>query len=231
MNMNIYNTPYVLKESCNGTSRISILDELMSKREIFFIGEVNTDSVSNVILQLKCLEAQDPHAEITLYIDSTGGIVLDGLALYDVMQNLSCPIKTVCLGTAASCAAFLFASGDTREILPHSEIMIHDPLVAGNGLTGTANSINEKIDTLMRYRKTLASILAKHTGKTIEEIYEKTARNTVFCAQEAVEFGLADRVIENTSSDRVSCKRAAAQRDIPENNISENNNLENNNTT
>lgn len=200
MNMNPYNMPAIIKETSNGYFQLSLMDELMAKREIYCLGEINMDSVSSLILQFRYLEQQDPDAEITLFINSPGGAVADGLALYDIMQNISCPIRTVCMGTAASFGALLFLSGDKREILPHSKIMIHDPLIAGNGLTGSATLLNTKIDALMKTRETLAGIIAKHTGKTMEEIYEKTAQDTWFSADEAIAFGLADRILITPSA-------------------------------
>ncbi len=122
------------------------------------------------------------------------GEVSSGLALYDVMQAISCPIRTVCLGKAASMGAILFAAGDKREILPHGEVMIHDPLIY-RGVGGSALSVQETSRQLLKTRQTLGDILARHTGKSRQEIYRKTAKNTWFSAEEAVSFGLADRVI------------------------------------
>ena len=128
-----------------------------------------------------------------MFINSPGGSVTGGLALYDVMKGIACPVRTVCLGTAASMAAVLFASGDQREILPHGKVMIHDPLIGRTG--GSALQLMETSKSLMATREHLASILSEHTGHSLEEIYEKTARDTYFDAEEAVAFGLADRVI------------------------------------
>ena len=196
MKMNMYSTPSILKETCNGYSSISILADFMAKREIYCMGQIDTDSASNLILQLKHLEIQDPDAEITIYINSPGGVVSDCLAIYDIMQTISCPIRTVCIGTAASCGAILFAAGDTREMLPHSQVMIHDPLIAGEGLTGSANHLSDQIQNLMNTRAIIGEILAKHTGKTLDEILEKTGTDTWFTAKEALQFGLADYIIQ-----------------------------------
>lgn len=202
--MNTYQTPSIIKETSNGYFQLSLLDELLSKREIYCLGEINENSASSLILQLKYLEQVDPKEEITFYINSPGGSVADGLALYDIMQNLSCPIHTICMGTAASFGAILFIAGNKREILPHSKIMIHDPLIAGNGLTGSATLLHTKIDSLMETRSILANIIAKHTDKTIEEIYEKTATDTWFTAKEAIEFGLADNIITNKEKENTN---------------------------
>ena len=147
---------------------------------------------------------------ITLYINSPGGEVQSGLALYDVMQAVSCPIRTVCLGMAASMGALLFIAGDVqgyaygsllpggagdeREILPHSRIMIHDPLI-GAGAGGSALSVKARADDLMRIRDITAGVIARHSGMSIERVFELTASDTYFEAEEAVEAGLADRVI------------------------------------
>ena len=145
---------------------------------------------------MKYLERQDAEAEITMYISSPGGEVSSGLAVYDVMQSIQCPIRTVCMGTAASFGAFLFAAGNTREMLPHSKLMIHDPLIAGNGITGSATLLSERVEGLMKTRELVAGLMSKHTGRTVDEIYEKTAKDTWFTAEEAIAFGLADNVIQ-----------------------------------
>lgn len=149
---------------------------------------------AGVIRGLLYLQREDPAAPITLYINSPGGEVQSGLALYDAMQAVSCPIHTVCLGMAASMGALLFIAGDEREILPHSRIMIHDPLI-GSGVGGTALSVKARADDLMRIRDIIASVIARHSGMPIERVFELTASDTYFEAKEAVEAGLADRVI------------------------------------
>lgn len=191
-------TPYIFKETSNGYFRFSLLEEFLSKREIYCLEEINAVSANSLILQLKYLEQEDPEQEITFYINSPGGNVSDGLAIYDVMEHISCPIRTVCMGRAASMGAILFAAGNTREIFPHSKVMIHDPLIAGNGLTGSASFVHSQAESLMKTRRITAEILAKHTGKSLEQIYLNTSENTWFNAEEAVNFGLADTIITNT---------------------------------
>ena len=185
MKMNPYNMPQIIKETSDGYFHLSVLDDLLSQREIYCLGEIDADSAGSLILQLQYLAAQDPEAEITLY---------------DIMQTIPCPIRTVCMGTAASFGALLFTAGDTREIFPHSKIMIHDPLIAGQGLTGSATLLHTKIDSLMETRQILGELLARHTGKTLEEIYEKTAQDTWFTASEAVDYGLADTIIQTAET-------------------------------
>lgn len=188
-------SPMILKETCSGLERYEIQDEMLQNREIECVGEVNAESVNSLIAQIRYLNRLDDEKEITIYINSPGGEVQSGLALYDVMQAVKCPIRTVCIGTAASMGALLFASGDKRDILPHARVMIHDPLVI-NGISGNALQIKGMSDDLMRIREITGQILAAHTNRTIDEIYEKTAVDSYFYADEAVNFGLADRVID-----------------------------------
>ena len=188
-------TPMIVKETSSGLFLCSIRDEMLKNREIECVGEINAESVYALNRQLRYLQRQDPEAEITMYINSPGGEVTSGLALYDVMRAVSCPIRTVCLGTAASMAAVLFAAGDRRDILPHGQVMIHDPLLSG-GVGGSALHVQEISRNLLKSREAVCAILAEHTGKTLREIYKKTAKDTYFGAEEAVAFGLADRVID-----------------------------------
>lgn len=187
------NTPYIIKETSNGLFVCQIQDDMLQRREIECVGEINANSVNAIIRQVRYLAAQDPEAEITIYINSPGGEVYSGLALYDVMKAVPCPIRTVCVGTAASMGAVLFASGDRREMLPHAQVMIHDPLIQSTG--GSALTLKSTSDSLMEIRESTAKILAEQTGKTLEEIFEKTKQDTWFHAQEAVDFGLADSII------------------------------------
>lgn len=187
------NTPYIIKETSNGPFVCQIQDDMLLRREIECVGEINADSVNAIIRQVRYLAGQDPEAEITIYINSPGGEVASGLALFDVMKAVPCPIRTVCVGTAASMGAVLFASGDRREMLPHAQVMIHDPLIRSTG--GSALSLKSTSDSLMEVRESTAKILAEQTGKTLEEIFEKTKQDTWFHAQEAVDFGLADSII------------------------------------
>lgn len=187
-------TPNIIKESSEGTTYCPIQDELFSRhRSIEVVGEIRRESVYSLILQLRYLYSADPEKEITMYINSPGGSVIDGLALYDVMKGISCPIRTVCVGMAASMGSLLFAAGNQRDILPHAKVMIHDPLTTG--ISGSALSVEEASRRLMDTRQTVAEVLSKHTGHTIEEVYEKTKKDSYFNAQEAVDWRLADRII------------------------------------
>ncbi len=186
--------PGVLRETSEGLNRIEIQDILFQRREIQCTGSITTESASVLSLQLRYLQQEAPGQEITLFINSPGGEVDSGLAIYDTMRAIGCPIRTVCTGTAASMAAILFLSGDKREMLPHSKVMIHDPLIPG-GVGGSALTVDAVARNLMRARQTIADIIARHTGKTLEEVLAKTASDSYFDAQEAIDWGLADRII------------------------------------
>ena len=187
------NEARIIKESTHGYCLIPIQDEMLSRREVELVGEVNADSVNALIRQLRYLQREDPEGQITLYINSPGGGVDSGMALYDVMQAVSCPIRTVCVGLAASMAALLFVSGSRLDMLPHSRIMIHDPLIVQTG--GSALKLKAVSDDLMETRRIIAGVIAEHSGKSMEEILAKTATDSYFRAKEAVEFGLADHII------------------------------------
>lgn len=198
--MNYY-IPTIIRETSEGMARIPIADVMLQRREIWLTGEITSELADAVIAQILHLDAEAPGEEITLYIDSPGGSVTAGLAIYDVMQAVSSKIRTVCIGTAASMAAVLFAAGDRREILMHGEVMIHDPLVSG-GISGSALAVQDKSDRLMAKRKVLCGILAQHAGKTIKQIYKVTAKDSWYGAEEAVAFGLADEVISKLERSR-----------------------------
>lgn len=187
--------PRIITETAAGTSCTMLGDDMLNNREVLCIGEINPESVNSLINQIRYLARQDSEKEITMFISSPGGEVSSGLALYDIMQAVKCPIRTVCVGMAASMGALLFAAGDKREMLPHARVMIHDPLVYGV-MSKTALELKKRSDDLMRTRQITGEILAKHTGRSLEEIYEKTVEDTYFYADEAIEFGLADSIIE-----------------------------------
>lgn len=194
-NVLAYPAPSILRESSQGLERVSLADEFFARREIEAAGAIESGMAYSLCQQLRHLAKDDPAAPITVFVNSPGGLVRDGLAIYDVMQAIECPIRTVCLGQAASIAAVLFVAGDERDMLPHAQVMIHDPGVPG-GLGGSAFTVKAISDDLMRARQATAGIIAKHTGHSVEEVLEATARGTCFEARTAVEWGLADRVIE-----------------------------------
>jgi len=186
--------PNILKETSDGFTRYSIQEEMLMRREIDCIGEITQEYVYLLILQLRYLQTIEPEKEITIYINSQGGEVTSGLALYDVMKAIKSPIRTVCIGQASSMGALLFVSGNKREMLPHARVMVHDPRVERIG--GTALEIEERSKDIMRVRKLTAAIIAEYTGKTLDEILDKTATDSFFNAKEAIDFGIADSIIE-----------------------------------
>lgn len=189
-------TPNVITETCKGRESSRIIDEMFLDREINCVGTIDEDSVNSLCLQLRYLAKQDPEAEITMFINSGGGEVTSGLALLDTMAAIPCPIHTICTGMAASMASLLFIAGNQRDLLPHSKVMIHDPLIAG-GIGGSALSVKAHSENLMRTREIIAEVISKHTGHSMEEVYEATGYDHYFEAQEAIEWGLADRIIES----------------------------------
>lgn len=186
--------PRIIRETSRGLECIALQDEMLANREVMAIGEINAELVNALIAQLLYLKKADPDGEVTMYVNSPGGEVTSGLALYDVMQGISCPIRTVCTGLAASMASVLFAAGDMREMLPHSRLMLHDPLTTA--VSGSALEVNSRAQDLMRTRQEMAEIYAKHTGKSVEEVFEVTSKDTYFMPEAAVEFGLADRIVK-----------------------------------
>ena len=190
----MYYIPNIIRETSEGLNQIPIQDILFQRREVECIGEITEDSVAALILQLRYLHREAPEQEITMYINSPGGEVSSGLALYDVMKAIQCPIRTVCVGTAASMAAILFLSGDKRDMLTHSKVMIHDPLIPG-GIGGSALKVDAVARTLMQTRQTIADTISRHTGKSLEDVLARTASDSYFDAEQAVEWGLADRII------------------------------------
>ena len=187
-------SPLVMQETSDGLRLYDIRDEMLAAREIEITGAIDAGSVSTAIRCLLHLQKEDQQLPITLYINSPGGEVQSGLALYDVMQAVSCPIHTVCLGMAASMAALLFIAGDQREMLTHSRVMIHDPLIGG-GIGGSALSVKARADDLMRIRDITAQVISQHTRMNLEEVFELTAKDTYFEAEEAIANGMADRII------------------------------------
>ena len=186
--------PQIIRETAEGLNRLDIRDEMLIHRELELTTAIDAASCAAVIRGLLYLQRCDADAPITLFINSSGGEVQSGLALYDVMQAVSCPVHTVCLGLAASMAALLFIAGDDRQMLPHSRVMIHDPLIGG-GMGGSALSVKARADDLMRIRDITAGVIARHTGMPLERVFKLTASDTYFEAEQAVEVGLADRIV------------------------------------
>ena len=186
--------PAIIKETSEGMSRYSVHDAMFQRREVQCIGSVDADMVNSLIAQIRYLAAEDPDGEITMFINSPGGSVPDGMALLDVMAAVPCSIRTVCVGTAASMASLLFVCGDTRDMLEHSHLMIHDPLV--QNLSGSALKIDVASKNLLKTREIIGKIYAKASGKTMDEIFVITREDTMLDAQTALEMGFADRIID-----------------------------------
>lgn len=188
--------PYVVRQTGRGERSQDIFSMLLEDRIIMLSEEVSDTSASLVVSQLLYLESQDPEKDISLYINSPGGSVTAGMAIYDTMQYIKCDVSTICIGLAASMGAFLLSSGakGKRLALPNSEIMIHQPLISG-GLSGQCTDIKIRAEHLVRTRENLNRILAENTGKPIETIREDTERDNFMSASEAAEYGLVDKVI------------------------------------
>ena len=193
--MNIQNNlvPIVIEQSSRGERSYDIFSRMLRDRIIFLNGEINMYSVNLLIAQLLFLEAEDPEKEINIYINSPGGEVYSGLALYDTIQYLKAPVNTICVGLAASMAAVILASGKKRMALTNSRIMIHQPL---GGAQGQAADIKIQAEEILRIRQLLNEILAKHTGQELSMIEARTDRDNYFSAKEAKDFGLIDQVFE-----------------------------------
>ena len=186
--------PYVVEQTNRGERSYDIFSRLLNDRIIFLGEEVNATTASLVVAQLLYLEAQDPDKDIQLYINSPGGSVTDGMAIYDTMQYVKCDVSTICVGMAASMGAFLLSSGTKakRIALPTAEIMIHQPSA---GTQGKVTDMEIEVEHFLRIKKNLNKIMAGNTGKTAEEIKAASERDHWMTAEEAKEFGLVDKII------------------------------------
>ncbi|HOV40610.1 MAG TPA: ATP-dependent Clp endopeptidase proteolytic subunit ClpP [Oscillospiraceae bacterium] len=187
--------PMVVEQTNRGERSYDIYSRLLNDRIIMLCDEVNDTTASLVVAQLLYLEGQDPDKDINLYINSPGGSVTAGLAIYDTMQYIKCDVSTICLGMAASMGAFLLSSGakGKRFALPNSEIMIHQP--SGGGTRGQVTDLQIQAEWLLKMKRNLNRMLSENTGKPIEVIERDTERDNFMSAYEAVEYGLIDKVI------------------------------------
>ena len=185
--------PYVIEQTNRGERSYDIFSRLLNDRIIVLSDEVNDATASLVVAQLLYLEGQDNEKDISLYINSPGGSVTAGFAIYDTMQYIKCDVSTICMGMAASMGAFLLSSGakGKRFALPNSEIMIHQP---SGGAQGQATEIDIVAKNILRTREKLNRILAENTGKPIEQIARDTERDNFLSAQEALDYGLVDKI-------------------------------------
>ena len=187
--------PYVVEQTNRGERQFDIYSRLLNDRIIVLSDEVNDTTASLIVAQLLFLESQDSEKDISFYINSPGGSVTAGMAIYDTMQYIKCDVSTICMGLAASMGAFLLSSGakGKRYALPNSEIMIHQ---SSGGAKGQATDIKIVADHILRTKAKLNKILAENTGKDIDTIAQDTERDNFMTAQEALEYGLVDRVLD-----------------------------------
>lgn len=193
--MDVKNTvvPYVIENTGKGERSYDIYSRLLEDRIIFLTGEINDAVADTIVAQLIYLEGKDPEKDICLYINSPGGSVTAGMAIYDTMNYIKCDVTTICIGIAASMGAFLLSSGTKgkRYALANSEIMIHQPL---GGVQGQASDIKIQADHIIKTKQRLNSILAKNSGKPIEQVEKDTDRDNYLSAEEAKEYGLIDEI-------------------------------------
>ena len=190
--------PYVVEQTSRGERSYDIFSRLLNDRIIMLNDEVNNTTASLVVAQLLYLEGQDPDKDISLYINSPGGVITAGMAIYDTMQYIKCDVSTICMGMAASMGAFLLAAGakGKRAALPNAEIMIHQP---SGGAQGQATDIQIQAERILQMKKSLNTILAERTGQPYEVICKDTERDNFMTAQQAMEYGLIDKVIATKS--------------------------------
>ena len=188
--------PYVIEQTSRGERSYDIYSRLLKERIVFLGEEVNSTSASVVVAQLLFLEAEDPNKDIHMYINSPGGEITSGMAIYDTMHYIKCDVSTICIGMAASMGAFLLAGGakGKRMALPNAEIMIHQPL---GGTQGQATEIEIAAKHIIRTKEKLNRMLAENTGKPYEQVAADTERDNWMTAQEALDYGLIDSIVEN----------------------------------
>ena len=189
-----YFIPYVVEQSGNGERSYDIYSRLLKDRIIILTGEINDTVASSVVAQLLFLESEDPDKDIYLYINSPGGVVTAGMAIYDTMQYIKPDVSTICVGQAASMGSLLLAAGapDKRFALPNARIMIHQPL---GGTRGQSTDIQIQAQEMQRTRDMINNVLAKHTGQSLDKINTDTERDNFMSAEDAVSYGLIDKVI------------------------------------
>ena len=190
--------PYVIEQTNKGERSYDIYSRLLKDRIIFLGEQVDSASAGVVVAQLLFLESEDPDKEISLYINSPGGSITDGMGIIDTMNYIKCPISTICVGLAASFGAVLLANGTKgkRFATPNSEILIHQPLIGGGGISGQATEIKIHADHMIRTREKLNKLLSEKTGQPIERINQDTERDHYMTAQEALEYGLIDGIMD-----------------------------------
>ena len=183
-------------ESVNGVREVPLITSELMNRKIFIFGDITSDTADMFLLQMMCLQCQS-NEPIDIYIDSNGGEVDAGLAIYDMITSSTVTIRTHCIGKAYSMGAVIFAAADkgNRDMLRHSKVMIHEPLI-GNGISGSATTIKNISDTILEVKRTISEILAKHTGKDIEEVERAISFDNYMNAEESISFGICDSILE-----------------------------------
>ena len=191
--------PYVIEQTSKGERSYDIFSRLLKERIIFLSEQVDSASASVVIAQLLFLDAEDPGKDIYLYINSPGGSITDGMAIYDTMQYIKSDVCTICVGLAASMGSVLLAAGKKgkRYALPNSEVLIHQPLIAGGGLSGQTTEIKIHADHMVKTREKLNKILSERTGQPLDVIEKDTERYNYMTAEEAKKYGLIDEIMTN----------------------------------
>src|SRR5574344_3021665 len=191
--------PYVIEQTSKGERSYDIFSRLLKERIIFLSEQVDSASASVVVAQLLFLDAEDPGKDIYLYINTPGGSITDGMAIYDTIQYIKSDVCTICVGMAASMGSVLLAAGTKgkRFALPNSEILIHQPLIAGGGISGQTTEIKIHADHMVKTREKLNSILSLRTGQPLERIEKDTERDNYMTAEEAKEYGLIDKIMTN----------------------------------
>lgn len=190
--------PYVVEQTSRGERSYDIFSRLLKDRIIFLGEQVDATTASLVIAQLLFLESEDPEKEISLYINSPGGSITDGMGIVDTMNYIKCPVTTICVGMAASMGAVLLASGEKgkRFATPNAEILIHQPLIAGGGLSGQTTEIKIHADHMVKTREKLNQLLSDRTGQSLETIQKDTERDNYMTAEEALKYGLIDGIFD-----------------------------------
>ena len=186
--------PYVIEQTGRGERSYDIYSRLLKDRIIFLGGEIDDDVANVIVAQMLILEMEDPDADIQLYINSPGGVITSGMAIYDTMRYLKCEVSTLCIGMAASMGAFLLSAGakGKRKALPHAEIMIHQP---SGGARGQATDIEIQAEQILRVKKTMNQLLADHTGQPLRTIERDVERDHYMTADQALKYGLIDEII------------------------------------
>ena len=188
------NIPFSLKDTSRGIESIPLVTELYSDRKVFLTDTIDEENVTSVLMQLMWLEKQDAAAPVTMFINSPGGSVRDGLALYEYIRGMKTPVTAVCYGTTASMGSIIYLAADDRQIFRYGEIMIHDPMQYSGKNYEKPAELSERLDGLLKTRDMLTSIIAERTGHDTETILNYTAKDSFFDAESAIEFGLAHKI-------------------------------------